>query len=64
MDNITTIKYDENLKEILRIARNRLNPNDFKVDDFIKEFDNNEFYIFTNKMIEAQKKLREIFKEY
>ena len=34
--NITTIIYDENLKELLRIARNRLNPKDLQVEPYIK----------------------------
>jgi hypothetical protein len=63
MINITTIIYDENLKELLRIARNKLNPKDFKVEAYIKEIDNNDFYFFTNRMVDAQETLREIFKQ-
>ena len=61
--NITTIIYDENLKELLRIARNRLNPKYFKVDACIKEIENNNFYFLNKTMFEAQALLRDIFKE-
>ena len=59
----TSIKFDENLKELLRIARNRIDPKDFKVDVYIKEIDNNDFYFLTNRMFDAQSQLREIYKE-
>ena len=46
--NITTIIYDENLKELLRIARNRLNPKDLQVEPYIKEIDK-EYFLFYYK---------------
>ena len=61
--NITTIIYDENLKELLRIARNRLNPKDLQVEPYIKEIDKEYFYFTTNKVNKAQETLREIFKQ-
>ena len=59
----TSIKFDENLKELLRIARKRIDPKDFKVDVYIKKIDNNDFYFLTNRMFDAQSQLREIYKE-
>ena len=63
-NNLTNIIYDENLKEVLRIARNNVDPKDFKVDPYIKKIDGTDFYCITNKMNNAQKKLREIYKQY
>ena len=63
-NNLTNIIYDENLKEVLRIARNNVDPKDFKVDAYIKKIDGNDFYCISNKMNNAQKKLREIYKQY
>ena len=48
--NLTNIIYDENLKEVLRIARNNVDP---IVDPFIKKIDGNNFYCITNKMNSA-----------
>jgi hypothetical protein len=64
MINITNIIYDENLKEVLRIARNRLNPQDLQVDPYIKKINKEYFYFTTNKVNKAQKTLREIFNQY
>ena len=44
-NNLTNIIYDENLKEVLRIARNNVDPKDFKVDAYIKKIDGNDFFI-------------------
>jgi len=54
-NNLTNIIYDENLKEVLRIARNNVDPKDFKVDAYIKKIDGNDFYCISNKMNNAQK---------
>jgi hypothetical protein len=52
------------LKEVLRIARNKVDPKDFKVDPYIKKIAGNDFYCISNKMNNAQKKLRETYKQY
>ena len=38
-NNLTNIIYDANLKEVLRIARNNVDPKDFKVEAYIKKID-------------------------
>jgi len=38
-NNLTNIIYDKNLKEVLSIARNKVDPKDFKVDPYIKKID-------------------------
>ena len=60
-DNIKTIIYDENLKELLRIARNSLDPKNLQIDPYIKKIDNEYFYFTSTKIIKAQETLREIF---
>lgn len=59
--NITTIIYDENLKELLRIARNSLDPKNLQIDPYIKKIDKEYFYFTSTKIIKAQETLREIF---
>ena len=59
---LTNIIYDENLKEVLRIARNSVDPKDFKIDLYITEIDGNDVYCISNKMNNAQKK-QEIYKQ-
>ena len=41
-----------------------MDPKDFKVDPYIKKIDGTDFYCISNKMNKAQKKLREIYKQY
>ena len=53
--NITTIIYDKNLKELLRIARNRLNPKDLQVEPYIKEIDKEYFILLQTKLIRLKK---------
>ena len=62
-NNLTNIIYDLNLKEVLRIARNNVDPKDFKVDPYINKIDGNDFIVFQTKWI-MHKKLREIYKQY
>ena len=57
----TSIKFDENLKELLRIARNSLDPKNLQIDPYIKKIDNEYFYFTSTKIIKAQETLREIF---
>ena len=65
--NITTIKYDEELKKILKQARKEINPEDFKIDynytDIYLNNKNNKLLTLTDKIDEAQKKLRIFYKE-
>jgi GGDEF domain-containing protein len=49
-NSTTYIIYDENLKEVWRIARNSVDPKDFKVDPYIKKIDGDDFYCISNKM--------------
>ena len=64
--NITTIKYDEELKKILKQARNEINPEDFKVDlnytDISLNNRNNKLLTLTD-INEAQQRLRMFYKE-
>ena len=48
----------------MRIARNNVDPKDFKVDPYIEKIDGNDVYFISNKMNNAQKKLRGINKQY
>ena len=54
-NSTTYIIYDKNLKEVWRIARNSVDPKDFKVDPYIKKIDGTDFCCITNKMNNAQK---------
>ena len=51
--NLTNIIYDENLNEVFMIARNNVDPKDFKVDPYNKKIDGNDFYCITNKLNNA-----------
>ena len=59
-NNLTNIIYDLNLKEVLRIARNNVDPKDFKVDPYINKIDGNDFYCISNKMNNSQKITRNL----
>jgi hypothetical protein len=65
--NITTIKYNEELKKVLTQARKEINPEDFKIDynytDICLNNKYNKLLTLTDKIDEAQKKLRIFYKE-
>lgn len=65
--NITTIKYDENLKAVLTQARNEINPKDLKINYNIKKINVNGFETYYTKLtslvFETQQKLRDFYQK-
>jgi hypothetical protein len=65
--NITTIKYDENLKAVLTQARNEINPKDLKINYNIKKIYVNGFETkytkLTSLVFETQQKLRDFYQK-